>query len=175
MRFRMFTGIFDKNPFFLILASYGQGLAPATVLYSYSYEYCILQYRTAWRDLTWPDGGRRTRSSVCTRTSTTFITRTFIVSLYVSDLPNVTISTTRTVTLLELYQGVVWYEHSIQLFLCTFLIYPMANVYKTKVFPYSIDCIQYQVMSARYDRVMSRICLIRLHFGIFMSTHVSSC
>ena len=47
---------------------------------------------------------------------------------------------------------------------------------QTWIFPYSIDCIQYrQVMSARYDRVMSRICLIRLHFGIFMSTHVSSC
>ena len=33
MRFRLFTGIFDENPLFLILASYGQGLAPATASY----------------------------------------------------------------------------------------------------------------------------------------------
>ena len=36
-------------------------------------------------------------------------------------------------------------------------------------------CNQYQLMFAsRYDRVMSRLFLIRLHFGIIMSTHVDS-
>ena len=33
MRFRIFTDTFDQNPWFFILASYGQELAPATASY----------------------------------------------------------------------------------------------------------------------------------------------
>ena len=65
MHFRVFTEIFDYNPWFLILASNGQPLTPATASYGLAnlmtwpdawrtsrceYSYCTVRNTLQWRD-----------------------------------------------------------------------------------------------------------------------------